>query len=440
MTRLPRLSLALLLAVAAMPACARQLPNAEVMGAYRFEDGRLVSIRRSEGKTLRARFYASGESRRLHPDGRLRFITGPDFTASEPLEAVIEFQRGDSGQIERMVWTPQDSPAMSASKVNRSEPVQFDSDGAVLSARLDLPTRAENGPPSTAVVLLHGSGSDAATEFFHAGDFMAAHGVATLTYDKRGTGGSEGDYTFDFQQLARDAAAAVEYLSSRPGMTAARIGLSGYSQGGWTAPLAASMSSRVGFVIVSYGLVASPTEEARVETRQLLRSRGVDEADLDSLDELTVAAVEVIASGFTGGWDELESLKKQYRRAPWLHQLYGTTVGKFVRYPRWLIRWLGPLLAPKDLPWHYDSMDVLEGLEIPMVWLLAENDTSAPIELALPMLESLQAQGKPIDVRVFPEADHSMLLLPNGYAPGYFQAEVEAALDLSAKTLLPSSP
>ncbi|MGB5161619.1 MAG: hypothetical protein WBQ27_10900, partial [Thermoanaerobaculia bacterium] len=156
MTRLPKLSLALLLAVAAMPACARQLPNAEVMGAYRFEDGRLVSIRRSEGKTLRARFYASGESRRLHPDGRLRFITGPDFTASEPLEAVIEFQRGDSGQIERMVWTPQDSPAMSASKVNRSEPVRFDSDGAVLSGRLDLPTRAENGPPSTAVVLLHG--------------------------------------------------------------------------------------------------------------------------------------------------------------------------------------------------------------------------------------------------------------------------------------------
>jgi len=122
--------------VAAMPACAGQLPNADVMGAYRFDDGRLVSIRRSEGKTLRACFYESGKSRRLHPDGKLRFITGPDFTASEPLEAVIEFQRGDSGQIERMVWTPQDSPAMSASKVNRSEPVQFDSDGAVLDTDL----------------------------------------------------------------------------------------------------------------------------------------------------------------------------------------------------------------------------------------------------------------------------------------------------------------
>ena len=76
-----------------------------------------------------------------------------------------------------------------------------------------------------------------------------------------------------------------------------------------------------------------------------------------------------------------------------------------------------------------------------MAWLLAEADTSAPIELALPFLEHLRTQGKPIKVRVFPDAEHAMLLyasdrgnrVATGYAPGYFRAEVEAALSLSAR-------
>jgi len=63
-------------------------------------------------------------------------------------------------------------------------------------------------------------------------------------------------------------------------------------------------------VIVSCGLVASPAEEARVVTRNLLRSRGVPEEDLDNLDALTLAAVAVVASDFEDGWDELQRLEK----------------------------------------------------------------------------------------------------------------------------------
>ena len=400
------------------------------MGAYRFDDGRLVSIRRSAGKTVRARFYESGTSRRLYPQGDLEFVTGPGFAVSEPTEAVVEFERAEGGAVERLRWK-QDSESRSAQRVNRRESVQFESDGVVLSGRLDLPDSPDH-PTRAAVVLVHGSGADAATDFFHAGDFLAAHGIATLTYDKRGTGGSQGEFTFDFRQLARDAVAAVEYLSSRPDLSEARIGLSGYSQGAWVAPLAASLTGRIRFVVVSFGLVASPVEEARVETRNLLRRHGVPEEDLAEVDELTLASVEVVASGFRDGWDELERAKKKYRRAYWLKHLRGTTVGRFARLPGWLIRWVGPRLAPKGLPWHYDSTDVLEGLEVPTTWLLAEKDASAPIELALPMLERLQARGKPIDVRVFPDADHAMLLLPDGYAPGYFQAEVDAVKRLAS--------
>ena len=59
-----------------------------------------------------------------------------------------------------------------------------------------------------AIVLVHGSGRDAATQYMYTGDHLPAHGIATLTYDKRGTGASTGEYTFDFELLARDVVAA----------------------------------------------------------------------------------------------------------------------------------------------------------------------------------------------------------------------------------------
>ncbi len=206
------------------------------MGAYRFDDGRLVSIRRSEGETLRARFYDSGDSRRLYPRGKLRFATGSSFASAEPVEATIEFWAGEDDATAGLTWTPQGSPGSSARKVNRSRRILFESDGAVLSGRLDLPSGTSGQAPSTAVVLLHGSGSSVATEFFYNGDFLAANGIAALTYDKRGTGDSEGRATFDFHQLARDAKAAVDYLSSHEELRDARVGFSGYSQGAWIDP------------------------------------------------------------------------------------------------------------------------------------------------------------------------------------------------------------
>src|SRR3546814_4024148 len=91
---------------------------------------------------------------------------------------------------------------------------------------------------------------------------MAAQGISVFVYDKRGTGGSEGEYTQNFELLAADAAKA---LDTARGMTAGRHGRAGFfggSQGGWVAPLAATRT-KADFVAVGFGLVASPIEEDR---------------------------------------------------------------------------------------------------------------------------------------------------------------------------------
>src|SRR3546814_8705062 len=94
---------------------------------------------------------------------------------------------------------------------------------------------------------------------------MAAQGISVFVYDKRGTGGSEGEYTQNFELLAADAAKA---LDTARGMTAGRPGRAGFfrgSPGGWVAPPAATRT-KADFVAGGFGLVASPGEEGREQS------------------------------------------------------------------------------------------------------------------------------------------------------------------------------
>lgn len=414
--------------------CASKPPR-NLMGAYQFNDGRLISIRASQDNTLRYRELQNGESRRLYRHRRLRYVAGHDFTARTPVELVVDFKMGKDGRATGLSWKLEGEAPRSAEKIGIEEWMTFASGDINLFGRLDLPT----GPgPHPAIVLVHGSGKSAATDFLFTCDFFAATGIATLTFDKRGTGRSEGTYNFDFDELAGDVVAAVEYLKSRPDIDLHRIGLSGYSQGGWVAPLAASMTDDVSYVIVNFGMIESPAEEARIETRNSARRLGVDEESLKEIDELTLAGVKVIASGFKD-WEEFDEIKKKYKDAKWRKQLKGTTVDDLLKYPHFIVKLFGPMKAPKGLDWYYDSTEVLQGLDIPMVWLLGGKDESAPNELTIPKLREMISDGWPYELVVFPEADHSMLLFREedggrvytGYARDYFSTQVDWAGRLS---------
>ena len=348
----------------------------------------------------------------------------------------MEFAIGEDGVAETLEWSYADAPAMTATRIGREQEVWIDSGGTQLFVRLHLPDRE---PPFAAVVMVHGSGDAPGTEWFYNGDFFVANGFAVLAYDKRGTGRSEGKFTFDFQQLADDAGAAAGYLAGHPEIDAERIGLSGYSQGGWVAPLAASRHDIVSFVIVSYGMVESPAEEARLEMRQLLLDANVSDAELREADELIRAAVDVVASEFRQGWPQFGELKRRHRGAEWLGHLDGTPVARMVSYPQWLVELLGRRLLPSGLDWRYDSTALLEHSDVPTAWLLAAEDRSAPNEQSIAFLRALIDKGKPVSLTVFPGAGHGMVMSSDdggevtatGYAPGYFRKEVQELQMLS---------
>ncbi len=413
------------------PACG-SAPPVELLGAYALEDGRVVSMRRSLDHTLRYRFFADGSSGRLYEDGGDRFVSGAGFSAREPVRCVVEFERNPGARAQALRWTPADGPALRGTRIGREREVTFESDGVFLAGRLHLP---ETPGPHPGIVLVHGSGTSAGTEWLYNGDFMVAHGIAVLAFDKRGTGRSQGDFTFDFHQLARDVVAAVDFLRARPEVRGDRIALSGYSQGAWVAPLAASMSPHVRCVLVSYGMIESPAEEAWLEMRDILVDHGVSGDELVDAEALVRAAVDVVAQRFEGGWDEFGALKTEHKRAPWVKHLSDTPVGGLMRYPKWLVTLFGRGKLPPGLRWDYDSTALLDTLNVPMAWFLAAEDRSAPNEQTIAKLQQWRAAGKPYELYLFPDTDHGMLEFreENGrrvytrYTPGYTRAEVEAA-------------
>ncbi|MEM9565935.1 MAG: alpha/beta fold hydrolase [Actinomycetota bacterium] len=98
-----------------------------------------------------------------------------------------------------------------------------------------------DGAPGPAALLISGSGpidrnSDAKRlpigVMGRIAATLADHGIASLRYDKRGVGGSGGDYlSTGFQDNVADARAALEVLLARPDVDPTRITVIGHSEG-----------------------------------------------------------------------------------------------------------------------------------------------------------------------------------------------------------------
>ena len=107
-----------------------------------------------------------------------------------------------------------------------------------------------------ATVLMHpGSGPsdrDDDTYFPPIRDHLVAAGIAVVSFDKRGVGGSSGDWRdAGIAEQADDVAAVVSHLAAH-GATSP-IGLFGHSQGGWVVLEAARRTTPAAFVITSSG-------------------------------------------------------------------------------------------------------------------------------------------------------------------------------------------
>lgn len=111
-------------------------------------------------------------------------------------------------------------------------------DGVSLSAEL----YEARDRPAPGVVLVHMLDRSRA-DWDQAALVLAARGVTTLALDLRGHGGSGG--TADLSVMAQDVRAAVQFLSTQPGVRPDSIGIAGASLGANLALLAAAAEPTV---------------------------------------------------------------------------------------------------------------------------------------------------------------------------------------------------
>lgn len=101
-------------------------------------------------------------------------------------------------------------------------------------------------PPVPCVVMVHGSGPqnrDGNIRGFRTdilariAEYLAAQGIASLRYDKRGCGRSEGQFgTAGLLELVGDAQAALDCAAAQPGICSERLFVLGHSEGAVLCP------------------------------------------------------------------------------------------------------------------------------------------------------------------------------------------------------------
>lgn len=413
-----------------------QAPDARWNGAYRLDDGRLVVLTAREGDVLRYRMM-DGESRVLWPTGDRTYESGPGWARRAPVELPVEIETDAEGRPTGFLWDHPEHGSQRARRLDLPERiVSFPSGDLTLRGKLVLPS---GEGPHPAVVPVHGSGRESAVDTYYQPYLFASHGVATFVYDKRGTGGSAGEYTQNFHALAGDTLAAVEWLRQRPEVDPSRIHLAGYSQGGWIAPLAASRTEGIRSLLIAYGPMVPVTQEDRWGYVYALRKNGFGEAAIAEADRINDVVSAIVDHG-ENRWAEARALLDRAQGEPWFEAVRGSDslVGFLAgtRMPWWLVRLYGWWhLRPREVPFIdrlYDPVPTLASLDVPSLWIFGGEDHSMPTGWSVEALERLQAAGRPIEVAIFPDADHGILSFEEtdsgrrilGYEEGFLPLQV----------------
>lgn len=202
---------------------------------------------------------------------------------------------------------------------------------AAASYRVDLSGRSlavtltapETASPAPALVALHGAseGTRGYVLYRHLHRVLPPVGIAVLTFDRRGEGRSTGDRSRGRLNLqADDALALVAFLADDPRLDAGRIGLWGFSQGAWAAPLAASESAAVRFLVLIASTGVTPADQMRYASATQLRADGFDDRVVERATELRRRFEAYARDGADG--EELQARLAEASAEPWWPLVY----------------------------------------------------------------------------------------------------------------------
>ncbi len=312
------------------------------------------------------------------------------------------------------------------------EEVVFSNKDVTLTGTLTLPRTSGRHP---AVVLLHGSGPlNRDHEFFGMktfwiiADHLTRRGVAALRYDSRGVGGSGGaPYQFTLSDVAEDALAAIRCLKTRKDINPARIGLCGLSQGAIVAPIAASRSEDVAFIICLAGIGVSGGESHIAQMISIARANGASKQEIEELVENLKRIFSLIRTEANGA--EIRPLITTMLKNQCV-SLSQESEKKTKEDNNAVDTHVDCVLSWYKSPWFgffidYDPKPALEQVLCPALFLFGELDTQVPAETnRVAIGDVLKKSGNnDYTLKTIPKANHGFQCAKTGSPSEYMNLE-----------------
>ncbi len=150
-----------------------------------------------------------------------------------------------------------------------------------LSGFLTLPKDGDK--PFPVLVFVHGDGPtpyDAFGYYPYLWKHLAKKGIASYSWHKAGVKTSEGNWLHQsMDERADEVIAAINMLKKRDDIATYKIGLIGFSQGGWVLPLVAKKSNYPDFMVLVSGAI-NWLDQGDYLTINRLRRKGFSDASI----------------------------------------------------------------------------------------------------------------------------------------------------------------
>ncbi|MBI2680359.1 MAG: alpha/beta hydrolase [Candidatus Solibacter usitatus] len=278
--------------------------------------------------------------------------------------------------------------------------------------------------PFPAVLLITGSGPQNRDEalaghrpFLVLADHLTRHGIAVLRVDDRGVGGSSGDTMKSTSaDFADDVLAGIQFLKMRKEVNAAQIGLVGHSEGGMIAPMVATNSPDVAFIVLMAGPGVPSEELLYAQGDAIAKAMGADAETRAKNRELQAQMFAVLR-----GEGDSAAIEKKMK------DMLAKTLPDLTKQQQALVN------AQREMaltPWfryfiRYDPAPVLQKVKCPVLAINGELDLQVLADQNLPAIEAaLKAGGnKDYEVRKLAKLNHLLQTAETGSPAEYGKIE-----------------
>jgi alpha-beta hydrolase superfamily lysophospholipase len=298
----------------------------------------------------------------------------------------------------------------------------FKSKNVLIACRIYLPKINGKFP---AVVFMHGSGGEGmfANQYF--AEFLASKGIVSLIQDKRGVGKSTGDWkTANFDDLANDHMNAINFLKKFKKVNHKQIGIYGHSQGGTIAPLVASKSKDIAFVIAASGIGDTIFKQDLYRTENDLKSNGFTSVEVQEAINYYKSWLEIAKTGI--GFEKLDSLNQLSKNKKWFEWVEAPSKG----------HWLWKFYLHIG---NFNSLNYWKMIKIPVFLIYGEDDQIEDIRLYIQNIDKAlinQANNKDLTQIILPKAQHNLCVSPEKNEKFFWWHISPGYLDIIASWIL----